>query len=563
MSTNDTTTTDTTLSANSTPLLTVITDQPDYSPGMVATFTASNAGVGDTLEFTVAHVEAGADGIIGTADDVLAYDISGTGTTSTVTDGGAGDLDGIANGVIVTNWAVNQDAFGQTFLLTAFDETTGTFATTTFTDAKLSQANFTYTDQTSTVFDLTSPVQAPNGEINFNNGALGETTPFGNVSGSGNFQPFVRISTNIGQEEGYNSTAQAAETIKFGGATVADDLVVNGVGTPVITLASLGDIVVGPTAHRYYEFTLDANQNNKALISLDEVQIYQSSLSTLGTTAALQYDPDATLGGTGTGFGANATLVYNLDSSTGLTGSSDKSVWIDANSSGSGRPDFALLVDQSFFDPSKGAYIYFFSAFGGHTGTAADGSTDGTNNSGFEEWSAYVGPKVGTPSIGIAKTAAVTNEGDGHIHQAGDIVHYTVTVTNTGGVDLTGVAVTDQIEAEGLVTLGVPGTPGSGVTIVSSGGGTPGDTTLSVNEVWTYTFNHTVTSGEFTGEQTGGVGDQDHLFSNVASVTTTQTPTPVTASASVAGGTASGRGGRHLGHQGCDGRRRSRCGSAR
>ena len=314
MSTNDTTTTDTTLSANSTPLLTVITDQPDYSPGMVATFTASNAGVGDTLEFTVAHVEAGADGIIGTADDVLAYDISGTGTTSTVTDGGAGDLDGIANGVIVTNWAVNQDAFGQTFLLTAFDETTGTFATTTFTDAKLSQANFTYTDQTSTVFDITSPVQAPNGEINFNNGALGETTPFGNVSGSGNFQPFVRISTNIGQEEGYNSTAQATETIKFGGATVADDLVVNGVGTPIITLASLGDIVVGPTAQRYYEFTLDANQNNKALISLDEVQIYQSSLSTLGTTAALQYDPDATLGGTGTGFGANATLVYNLDS---------------------------------------------------------------------------------------------------------------------------------------------------------------------------------------------------------------------------------------------------------
>ena len=293
MSTNDTTTTDTTLSANSTPLLTVITDQPDYSPGMVATFTASNAGVGDTLEFTVAHVEAGADGIIGTADDVLAYDISGTGTPTTVTDGGAGDLDGIANGVIVTNWAVNQDAFGQTFLLTAFDETTGTFATTTFTDAKYSSV-FTFTDQTSHVYDLTG---APGGEINLNNKALGETTPFGNVSGSGNFQPFVRIDTNAPTDAAYNSTASASETINFGGTTYANDFVKNGVGTPIITLASLGDIVVGPTAQRYYEFTLDANQNNNALISLDEVKIYQSSLSTLGTTAALQYDPDATLGG--------------------------------------------------------------------------------------------------------------------------------------------------------------------------------------------------------------------------------------------------------------------------
>ena len=111
------------------------------------------------------------------------------------------------------------------------------------------------------------------------------------------------------------------------------------------------------------------------------------------------------------------------------------------------------------------------------------------------------------------------------------MVHYTVTVTNTGGVDLTGVAVTDKIEAEGTVTLGVPGTPGAGVTIVSSGGGTPGDTTLSVNEVWTYTFDHTVTVAEYNAEQSINGGDLS--FNNVASVVSTQTTTPVTANASV------------------------------
>ena len=111
------------------------------------------------------------------------------------------------------------------------------------------------------------------------------------------------------------------------------------------------------------------------------------------------------------------------------------------------------------------------------------------------------------------------------------MVHYTVAVTNTGGVDLTGVVVTDNIEGEGVVTLGVPGTPGSGVTIVSSGGGTPGDTTLSVNEVWTYTFDHTVTVAEYNAEQPINGGNLS--FDNVATVVSTQTPTPVTSHASV------------------------------
>src|SRR5690242_3939229 len=91
------------------------TDQGVYAPGTTAYVTAV-LDVGDTVDFVVAHVaDAGNDGIRGTADDVLAYDLLGTGAIWTVTDGGAGDLDGVANGTVLTSWSVNQDALDQFF----------------------------------------------------------------------------------------------------------------------------------------------------------------------------------------------------------------------------------------------------------------------------------------------------------------------------------------------------------------------------------------------------------------------------------------------------------------
>jgi hypothetical protein len=61
--------------------------------------------VADTLEFSVAAINAGAD-----ADDFLAYDLSGTTAPWIVTDGAPGDLDGAANGTIVTSWNVGSAA---------------------------------------------------------------------------------------------------------------------------------------------------------------------------------------------------------------------------------------------------------------------------------------------------------------------------------------------------------------------------------------------------------------------------------------------------------------------
>src|SRR5262249_27297172 len=108
-----------TMSSN--PSFTITLDKTDYAPDETAAITATNLPVGGTLTFNVDHVLAGTDGILGTADDTLAQDLSGTGTSWAITDGGPGDLDGVANGTIMTSWVVGQDALNQAFLLSATD----------------------------------------------------------------------------------------------------------------------------------------------------------------------------------------------------------------------------------------------------------------------------------------------------------------------------------------------------------------------------------------------------------------------------------------------------------
>jgi hypothetical protein len=117
-----------------TSIFTIVTDKSDYPPESTAIFTASGVAVGGTATFTVWHLLAGADGMIGTADDKAKDDLSGTGLSWAAVDGSESDLDGVANGVVVTSWYVNLDAANQAFLLTAAKEG-GETVSTVFTDA--------------------------------------------------------------------------------------------------------------------------------------------------------------------------------------------------------------------------------------------------------------------------------------------------------------------------------------------------------------------------------------------------------------------------------------------
>src|ERR1051325_8283237 len=239
----------------------VTPDQQDYAPGSTATFTASGFAAGDAISFSVQVI------------DPTTLTVLWSGPSWAVSDGSAEDLTDAADGVVQTHFAVTPDYANTTILLTATDLVTGEVATHVFTDA----FSISYSDQNSTVVDVTTGNLAQLGQ-----GALGSQGLFNNVFGTGLIQPFVRNETNDAQEEGRNSTATSAEYIKLSGNFVQNTDVNNATFAPIVALANLGTVIVNGTP--YYEFLLDANQNSKSLISLDAVQIWQSTHNDLGTT---------------------------------------------------------------------------------------------------------------------------------------------------------------------------------------------------------------------------------------------------------------------------------------
>ena len=105
--------------------MTVTTDKADYAPGSTATFIVAGVNSGSSVAFQIADL-ASDPGINGIADVYAPF---------SVTDGGTGDADGLANGVVVAQWQVPADgsATGAMLQLTATSDCQT--ATTTFSDA--------------------------------------------------------------------------------------------------------------------------------------------------------------------------------------------------------------------------------------------------------------------------------------------------------------------------------------------------------------------------------------------------------------------------------------------
>ena len=103
--------------------MSVTTDKTDYAPGSTATLTATGDPIGGSVTFQIADLTPGVNGI------AAVY------SPFTVTDGGAGDSDTIANGVVVAKWQVPVDgtATGATLRLTATSD--GRIVSATFSDA--------------------------------------------------------------------------------------------------------------------------------------------------------------------------------------------------------------------------------------------------------------------------------------------------------------------------------------------------------------------------------------------------------------------------------------------
>ncbi|WP_292327386.1 hypothetical protein, partial [Mesorhizobium sp.] len=368
LATPDSTVTGSTDPASSDPVppLAVAVDQADadYAPGETVGITATDVGDGGSLTFSVAHVSAGADGILGTLDDVLTYDLTGTGTPWIVTDGGTGDLDGTVNGKIQTSWYVNSDAANQAFTLTATDPASGRVAAVNFTDA-------------ATMVDMTNFTTLNIGIARFS------TQDVTVGAGTGLLDPFVRIQ-NTGTEQGYNTDFNTPVTL---------DNTAKG-GTQYVHSLQISDLPIQfVNGVGYYRFDLDINESNTGAaqnVSLDALQIWQANSGDLHDYAP-GANPDQGTGAFPVADGAS--LIYNLDEG------GDKFIGLNGElQPGSGnRTDMSFLIPISAFDPTK-PYIYLYSAMGYQPGTyqgpTETSASTWTSESGFEEWNRQIGQVI-------------------------------------------------------------------------------------------------------------------------------------------------------------------------
>lgn len=495
MATDDTTQNTTVIPDTTTqPSLTVTTDQSDYAPQSTATVTATSATPGATLEFLVTDTNT-ADGIT-----------SGTGTPWTVTDGGEGDLDGIANGIVVTSWSVNEDAANQSFVLTVSDVATSESATTAFTDTPPPPSTvplptwFNYGDTHIDLASAEGTATTAAGLIWANEGSTLNVNL--SSSGTGLFGTFVQVQSSP-TEQGYNTTENTVLDTKnsdqFNHSLKLDSLqAVDANGNAVSTLDD----------NSYYVFRLDLHQENSSpYLSLDELQFWQSATENLG--AGTYTTGNDALGAPTFSFNSGlATKVYDLNS----TG--DQSVLLNSQfTAGSGGgADLVVLIHTNAFDPSNGNFIYLYSAFGYQgADTTHQSNSDAyqgswSSNATFEEWGALTKSTGDTGSdpfavMSLGKDLVCPEGGEsvaGGTILAGKPIDWVYTLTNTGNTSIDDITLTDSV----LGTIWIDGAFASGIS-----GDFAGDThnlgVLDADETWTFTVHDVATASITKDPDTG------------------------------------------------------------
>jgi hypothetical protein len=182
--------------------------------------------------------------------------------------------------------------------------------------------------QAATPYDLTTA-----GSTVTINGAIFEAFNPTDPTGSGIFDPFVRISSNLQVIKGYNTDFRPLQFEENSSPTF----------TRSRLLSAVPQVKVNGVWYR--EFQLDINQNKTSddyLESLDTVQLFESPYNDL---CGYPFD------GSGVHAGCNnhktATMVWDMD------GTGDTFVVLDyRNNEGSGKRDMRLMVPNSVFNQS-------------------------------------------------------------------------------------------------------------------------------------------------------------------------------------------------------------------
>lgn len=193
-------------------------------------------------------------------------------------------------------------------------------------------------------------------------------------TGSGVIDPFVRLSTNEGISQGYNTDARPLEFDENNSPQFTRSLLLEDIRTVSLDYVPL----VCEDGTLYREFLLDINQNGTTegrYLSLDTIEIYLADSGDL------------------TGYPNLGELIYDLDE----TG--DNWIWLDYKlNCGSGSGDMLAYIPDELFDDSLGSYVYLYSRFGENY----------PNNAGYEEWAVRAGePLSKIPAPGAIMLASM------------------------------------------------------------------------------------------------------------------------------------------------------------
>lgn len=231
-------------------------------------------------------------------------------------------------------------------------------------------------------------------------------------SGTGLFDPFVRLQGGP-SEEGYNTCSQASC-----GGDVTEFETKTGTWTKAILASAIPQVDCGGdlAGTDCWELFVDINEGNNAKhVSLNEVEVWLTT-----DPRITDYDTDEL---TETGFAAPAEKVYDFSGE----------ILIHDVNQGSGRGDLLYLIPVQEFASNE--FFVLYSEWGTSTGVPAP-RKNFQSEGGFEEWKVRK-----APNVTITKTADSTSV------NAGSNIGFTITVTNNGAADATGVTISDPLPA--------------------------------------------------------------------------------------------------------------------